>query len=49
MKQMGRGTFRSIYAQSDVITLHANDSTYHMINTEAIQQMKRCCHHQLRT
>ena len=32
----------TLYAQSDVITLHTflNDSTYHMINTEAIQQMK---------
>ena len=44
MKQMAWSTFRleSLYAQSDVITLHTflNDSTYHMINTEAIQQMK---------
>lgn len=35
-------SLESLYAQSDVITLHTflNDSTYHMINTEAIQQMK---------
>ena len=44
MKQMGVEyvSLESLYAQSDVITLHTflNDSTYHMINTEAIQQMK---------
>ena len=44
MKQMGVEyvSLDSLYAQSDVITLHTflNDSTYHMINTEAIQQMK---------
>ena len=43
-KQMGVEyvSLESLYAQSDVITLHTflNDSTYHMINTEAIQQMK---------
>ena len=44
MKQMGVEyvSLESLYAQSDVITLHTflNNSTYHMINTEAIQQMK---------
>lgn len=44
MKQMGVEyvSLESLYAQSDVITLHTflNNSTYHMINTDAIQQMK---------
>ena len=44
MQQMGVEyvSLESLYAQSDVITLHTflNDSTYHMIGAEAIQQMK---------